>query len=88
MTIKKVLENEPTHLEASLDYIDLLVNQDPSKKYEKKIFLLSRTLENFTAKVAEPIYKIYKDYSLDEKKISKECNNESLNSYKKTKTRR
>ncbi|OGN66839.1 MAG: hypothetical protein A2888_00730 [Chlamydiae bacterium RIFCSPLOWO2_01_FULL_28_7] len=58
LTIKKVLENEPTHLEASLDYIDLLVNQDPSKKYEKKIFLLSRTLENFTAK--DDIYS--KDY--------------------------
>lgn len=46
LSIQKTLTNEPTHLEAALDYLDIVM-QDQNKSAERRLFLLKRTKENF-----------------------------------------
>ena len=48
VSLQKVYENEPVHLEASIEYIDLLCQMEKNRFFEKRLFLLGRMKENFT----------------------------------------
>ncbi len=49
VSFQKILENEPTHLEAALDYVDVVCYMENNKCFEKRLFLLGRLKENFTS---------------------------------------
>lgn len=50
LSLQKNLESEPAHLEAALDYIDIQCDLETNQsQYEKRMFLLSRMLNNFTS---------------------------------------
>ncbi|MBN2480057.1 MAG: tetratricopeptide repeat protein [Parachlamydiales bacterium] len=47
ISLQKIFENEPTHIEAALDYVDVLCYMEKEKRFEKRQFLLGRLKENF-----------------------------------------
>jgi hypothetical protein len=50
ISIQKTLSNEPIHLEAAIDYIELLTSlQPPEKQIEKTLDLLTKMTANFKA---------------------------------------
>nr|NGX44700.1 hypothetical protein [Candidatus Anoxychlamydiales bacterium] len=48
-SFQKIFENEPTHLEAALDYVDVVCYMENNERFEKRLFLLGRLKENFTS---------------------------------------
>ncbi|MBI5346458.1 MAG: hypothetical protein HZB76_04885 [Chlamydiae bacterium] len=68
LSLKKNIKSEPAHLQASLEYVDLLCNLvSKQQRNEKKLFLLSRIKENFSVK--EDI--LSQDYHLGRKNDDK-----------------
>ena len=49
VSFQKIFENEPTHLEAALDYVDVVCYMENNERFEKRLFLLGRLKENFTS---------------------------------------
>jgi tetratricopeptide (TPR) repeat protein len=47
ISLQKIFANEPVHLEAAFDYLDILFNIEKTRPFEKKLFLLTRMKENF-----------------------------------------
>jgi len=47
ISLQKNLENEPVHLEAALDYVDVVCYMERNDSWEKRLFLLGRLKENF-----------------------------------------
>jgi hypothetical protein len=47
LVLQKTLANEPIHLEAALEYIDLQMQIEKSDQIEKKLALLIKTREEF-----------------------------------------
>jgi hypothetical protein len=47
ISVQKVFENEPIHLEAALDYVDILCYMENNTNWEKRLFLLARLKDNF-----------------------------------------
>ncbi len=47
ISLQRNLENEPVHLEAALDYVDVVCNMEKNDSWEKRLFLLGRLKENF-----------------------------------------
>jgi len=50
ISLQKMLENEPVHLEAALDYVDTVCYMEEEQKWEKRLFLLNRLQESFNEK--------------------------------------
>ncbi|NGX63332.1 MAG: hypothetical protein KR126chlam6_00740 [Candidatus Anoxychlamydiales bacterium] len=48
ISFQKIFENEPVHLEAALDYVDVVCYMENSSNWEKRLFLLGRLKDNFT----------------------------------------
>ncbi len=85
LSVQKVFENEPVHLEAALDYVDTLCYMENDNAWEKRLFLLSRLINDFTTeddiisqdyqimrKVMQdkqPLYNSYMTVIIAEKKI-------------------
>jgi tetratricopeptide (TPR) repeat protein len=49
ISLQRNLENEPVHLEAALDYVDVVCYMEKNDSWEKRLFLLSRLKENFNS---------------------------------------
>lgn len=49
LSVQRNLENEPVHLEAALDYVDIVCYMERNDNWGKKLFLLGRLKENFCA---------------------------------------
>ncbi|NGX27963.1 MAG: Outer membrane protein assembly factor BamD [Candidatus Anoxychlamydiales bacterium] len=49
ISFQKIFENEPTHLEAALDYVDVVCYMENKCNWEKRLFLLGRLKENFNS---------------------------------------
>jgi len=71
VSFQKIFENEPTHLEAALDYVDVVCYMENNESFEKKLFLLGRLKENFTSTedVISQDYQAMREVLKDKEKI-------------------
>ncbi|NGX29375.1 MAG: hypothetical protein KR126chlam4_00509 [Candidatus Anoxychlamydiales bacterium] len=71
VSFQKIFENEPTHLEAALDYVDVVCYMENNECYEKRLFLLGRLKENFTSTedVISQDYQAMREVLKDKEKI-------------------
>ncbi|MFA6118288.1 MAG: hypothetical protein WCT85_04345 [Parachlamydiales bacterium] len=71
ISLQKNLENEPTHLEAALDYVDVICSMEGANNWKKRLFLLGRTKENFISQdnLVSQDYQTLKSSSKDKEKI-------------------
>lgn len=59
ISLQRHLENEPTHLEAALDYVDIVCYMEKSDSWDKRLFLLGRLKDSFLSE-EDVISKDYK----------------------------
>lgn len=71
ISLQRNLENEPVHLEAALDYVDVVCYMERNDSWEKRLFLLGRLKENFYSEddVISKDYKTMRDVLKEKDKI-------------------
>lgn len=71
ISLQRNLENEPVHLEAALDYVDVVCYMERNDSWEKRLFLLGRLKENFCSQddVISQDYNTMKNLVKEKEKI-------------------